>query len=326
MTETTKSAALLAPFGLDPFEERVYRVVLRHSGADAGVLADAVGASADRLRAAVRRLARVGLVRSTTDSVVAEPVEMALTQLIDAEAQRLRDAQQQLAAARSAIPDFRAEQRLGGETLPSAGGFEVIRTEQMVDALIALIADTTGEMLFLRPDQWSTPGAALVDPYVIVELQRGRSSRALYPHHALDEAAEPIHARGRAGERVRVLPRLPSRLVIFGEQAALLPDQWDQHHGDRLLVRHAGVVRALRTLFDELWNRGTTVPGLGDEPDHGRHELLELLASGAIDEQMARSLGVSLRTVRRRIAAAMRDVGATSRFQLGAAAVRRGWL
>ncbi len=326
MVETTKSVAVLAPFGLDPFDEQVYRVVLRHSGAHIEVLADAAGAPTVRFKASARRLARVGLARMTTDSVVAEPAELAIGQLIDTETQRLRDAQHLLTAARSAIPEFRAEQRLGSDTMRTAGGFELVRTEQMADTLIALVADTTGEMLFLRPDQWGTPGAALVDPHVISELQRGRPSRALYPHEALDEAAEPVQARGRAGERVRVLRHLPSRLAIFGEQAALIPDSWEQRHGDRLLIRQPGAVRALRTLFDELWRRGTAVPGLSEEPDDRRHQLLELLQSGAIDEQVARTLGISLRTVRRRIAGLMAELDATSRFQLGAEAVRRGWL
>lgn len=317
---------MLAPFGLDSFDEQVYRVILRHSGAETGVLADVVGTSAGRLKAAARRLERVGLVRMTTDSVVAEPAEMALTQLVDAEAERLRAAQQMLAAARSAIPQFRAEQRLRNETAASTGGFQVVPAAQLADTLLELMADTTGEMLYLRPDQWATPGASLVDVYVIAELQRGRASRALYPHHALDEAAEPVQVRGRAGERVRVLPHLPSRLAIFGEQAALIPDDWEKRHGDRLLIHQPGVVRALRTLFEELWRRGTAVPGLGDQPEEGRHQLLELLASGAIDEQMARTLGVSLRTVRRRIAALMAGCAVTSRFQLGVEAVRRGWL
>lgn len=54
--------------------------------------------------------------------------------------------------------------------------------------------------------------------------------------------------------------------------------------------------------------------------------LLAQLASGAKDEHIARTLGLSLRTVRRRIAALMSDLGVDTRFQAGAEAVRRGWL
>ena len=57
-----------------------------------------------------------------------------------------------------------------------------------------------------------------------------------------------------------------------------------------------------------------------------RRLLLEQLARGAKDEQIARTLGLSLRTVRRRVADLMDDLGAGSRFQAGVEAVRRGWI
>ena len=53
--------------------------------------------------------------------------------------------------------------------------------------------------------------------------------------------------------------------------------------------------------------------------------LVNLLASGRKDEAIARQLGVSGRTLRRRIAEVQDQLGATSRFQAGLQAARRGW-
>jgi DNA-binding NarL/FixJ family response regulator len=64
---------------------------------------------------------------------------------------------------------------------------------------------------------------------------------------------------------------------------------------------------------------------LTSRPDQ-RTFLLRQLASGAKDEQIARTMGLSLRTIRRRIADLMIELGADTRFQAGAEAVRRGWL
>ena len=50
------------------------------------------------------------------------------------------------------------------------------------------------------------------------------------------------------------------------------------------------------------------------------------LAAGAKDEQIARTLGISLRTVRRRVADLLIELGVDTRFQAGVEAVRRGWL
>ena len=54
--------------------------------------------------------------------------------------------------------------------------------------------------------------------------------------------------------------------------------------------------------------------------------MLAMLAAGLKDEAIARYLGVSLRTVRRRVATLMEELGAHTRFQLGSAAERRGLL
>ena len=66
----------------------------------------------------------------------------------------------------------------------------------------------------------------------------------------------------------------------------------------------------------------TSSRGAGDM----RGFLLQQLAAGAQDEQIARRLGVSLRTVRRRGADLMSELGAESRFQAGVEAAKRGWI
>ncbi|MFF5212658.1 hypothetical protein [Streptosporangium sp. NPDC000396] len=50
------------------------------------------------------------------------------------------------------------------------------------------------------------------------------------------------------------------------------------------------------------------------------------MASGATDEAIARRLGLGRRTVVRRVSALQRTLGATTRFQAGVQAARRGWL
>ena len=54
--------------------------------------------------------------------------------------------------------------------------------------------------------------------------------------------------------------------------------------------------------------------------------LLVLLTVGMTDEAMARHMGLSRRTVQRRLADLSRSVAAESRFQLGVEASRRGWV
>ena len=81
-------------------------------------------------------------------------------------------------------------------------------------------------------------------------------------------------------------------------------------------------------LFELMWERAAPVPDMdfGEARPDLRRFLLQQLAAGAKDEQIARTLGISLRTVRRRVADLLIDLGVDTRFQAGAEAVRRGWL
>ncbi|MGV9897775.1 helix-turn-helix domain-containing protein, partial [Streptomyces tendae] len=54
--------------------------------------------------------------------------------------------------------------------------------------------------------------------------------------------------------------------------------------------------------------------------------LLRLLAGGATDEVAARELGISRRTLFRRLQVLMARLGAANRFQLALQAQRAGWL
>lgn len=62
------------------------------------------------------------------------------------------------------------------------------------------------------------------------------------------------------------------------------------------------------------------------EPTAATRRLLRLMRTGAIDETIARELGISLRTVHRRITRLQNLLGARSRFQLGVIACERGWV
>jgi DNA-binding NarL/FixJ family response regulator len=68
---------------------------------------------------------------------------------------------------------------------------------------------------------------------------------------------------------------------------------------------------------------GTPTPA---KDDTQRQRILDALAAGLKDEAIARQLGVSVRTVRRHITALMQELGASTRFAAGVAAVRRGWV
>jgi DNA-binding CsgD family transcriptional regulator len=91
-----------------------------------------------------------------------------------------------------------------------------------------------------------------------------------------------------------------------------------------LVVRAPALVAMARDLFEQYWARGAGLPTSRLEDGDDVRPVLELLQLGLKDESIARHLGVSLRTVRRRVAMVMDDLGASTRFQAGMEAARRG--
>ena len=86
------------------------------------------------------------------------------------------------------------------------------------------------------------------------------------------------------------------------------------------MVRDPMLIAAFIQLFDRAFDRALPVAP-GDEHDDDQR-LLKLLGLGLKDESIARYLGCSLRTVRRRVAGLMAAHGVQTRFQLGLAAPR----
>lgn len=157
-------------------------------------------------------------------------------------------------------------------------------------------------------------------------MARGIEFRVVYEGASL---TEPEHMAGllacrEAGERSRVLPRLPMKLLISDERVAMIAMATSTGGGEALVVRPSLLLDGLLELFDQLWEAAVPV-----EPDGGQDEsrsLLTLLAAGLTDESIARELGISVRTLQRRVSHLQRLLGASTRFQLGMQAARHGWL
>jgi DNA-binding CsgD family transcriptional regulator len=135
----------------------------------------------------------------------------------------------------------------------------------------------------------------------------------------------------RRGERARVGPSLPAKLVLSDNRMAIVSSAAGYHNGVAYLIHPCALLDIVAGLFEAIWDRA--VPLNRSEPRESqallnRHDrqLLGLLASGATDAVIARTFGWSIRTVQRHIHELMQQVGARTRFQVGVEAVRRGWL
>ena len=131
-----------------------------------------------------------------------------------------------------------------------------------------------------------------------------------------------------AGAKVRVAHRVTHRTVIIDRRLVLVAVHNDTMKVPFLLIKEPALVHNFRDQFAATWRSAHSV-GVGPEDslaDETVREILAILSSGVTDDVAARQLGVSARTVRRRMAAVLDLLGASSRFEAGAKAVQSGWL
>lgn len=328
----TRASSALRVLGLSPEEEQLYHRLTPITGHTVAGAAELLQVKPDELVEAGSGLTDLGLVSFDGGRLEVPVLADALAALVRREARLASSAAARLELLAGAVPqlvaattrpeqgEVTAVQPLDGEL--SAGG-------SAVHLLRDMLRNSEGDMLWLRPDTWSIrPREEAVNKFLAAEIAGGRRSRAIYPVRALAVDTEALRARARAGEEVRVISDVPTRMFILGDSHAVMPEPLGLLDDPRIHVRQRSLVTALTYWFEELWDRARPVPGIETaepRPDLRRF-MLEQLMAGATDEVIARKLGIGLRTVRRRIATLMVDAGADTRFQLGAEASRRGWL
>jgi hypothetical protein len=320
----------LGVLGFNSAQERLYRVLLRSPTLSLDQLSSAAALPVDERRQQLTGLADSGVVEVRDETVVARPPHEALARLIGEEDRRLQSRGSELDMVRRLLPAFTADHLASSTPKGVEVTMEIVEGADIVRLIRSLSASSSGDLLWLRPDPWNITLAPALDAWLKEVLRTGRRSRAIYSARVFEAAPELIRARAEAGEHVRILAEVPCRLAIMGATAVVVDEDVDAPNDRRLVIRKHSVIRALTVLFESLWEKAMTVPGYGPQGDDvgagDRRLLLGQLAGGAKDEQIARALGMSLRTVRRRVAELLDELGAQSRFQAGVEAVRRGWV
>lgn len=325
------SSSVLHSLGLDREADQLYFRLAPASGHTAEGVARLLQESPKHLAQQMAPLVELGLVRLDADRVVVPPLQEAVAGLVAREARRASTSAARLDALAEAVPHLvaaavRPDEDDLAEVRPLDG--ELSTGGNPLQLLAQMIRGSRGDMLWLRPDAWAMPRESAVSAVLAEAMATGRRSRAIYPVRVLTEAPEAVRARARAGEQVRVLSELPTRMFILGDAHAVLPEPLGFADEPRVHVRQRSLVGALTWWFEALWAQAAPVPDLdsGEARPDLRRFLVDQLVAGATDEVIARKLGLSLRTVRRRIASLMDELGVDTRFQAGVEAARRGWV
>ncbi|MFH9075657.1 helix-turn-helix transcriptional regulator [Streptomyces alboflavus] len=229
------------------------------------------------------------------------------------------------------------------------GAFEAFRRQRLAAHNDGLVEVVTGDAIgprirqawasareqirqFDSPPYFPIPGATAD---ALATLARGVTQRVVYSRESLEHPghlAAVIEPCIEAGEQARVLPSVPVKLVLVDDAYACVSLSIEEAdvHNTMLIVQPCGLFSALVALFEQAWQNALPLHSQVTPRPHGLtpadRRLLRLLAGGARDEAIAEAIGVSRRTLFRRVEVLMARLGATTRFQLALHAQRRGWL
>lgn len=171
-------------------------------------------------------------------------------------------------------------------------------------------------------------------------LDRGVDFRVVAAKSYLSghEVVRDVREAVGAGLELRLVDSLPLKMVISDRERAMVPLDMTETGGEpsAIVVHPSGLLTALVHLFEKEWAQGrpmfTTPGGVREEPAADQQpteeelEVLALLLAGISDRKAASELGLSIRTVERRVRRLMDLSGVESRLQLGWHAARVGWL
>jgi predicted transcriptional regulator len=323
--------SVLDVWGLDDGAEALYRTLLRNPDRDAAWYASHLERDRRQVQKQLDGLVEVGLARRDGEQYSSGPPATTLYPLVSAELAELDTRRAQLDAVRASLAGFAADHFVGRSRHWAEVPFELLSDTESFVAVEDLQRSTRGEVVACHPVVDLDVDSPSYTELIERQLAAGRPMRGLYPTDVVQDSRRLAYVRhwAEAGEQVRVTTKLPPRMAVFSTEVALVSSAWGGGTSSGfILVRAPALVALVAEIFDHYWERAVPLPSPADKGTarEERMEILEGLMLGAKDETIARQLGVSLRTVRRRVADLMEELGATTRFQAGMEAVRRGLL
>jgi DNA-binding CsgD family transcriptional regulator len=309
---------------LDPDSDqgRVYRALTGRDPADVPTLARRTGLTEQDVATALGELAEQDAVADRDGLWEARPPAMVMSEVLREEETR-RTAMWEAGAE---LDELYHSARKGSNDVEP-----VDDPRELFDLTAQLQERATAQVRWLdRP-----PYRSDADRFAQQESRQRRrmaagiTYRTLY-HQAVYDDADLFAGMTRMvelGEDARVLADLPVKLLISDDHSALLVPEPERGLDGALVVHASGLLNALSGVFETLWTLGVPVTASdGAQLSERDRTIITLMAAGVTDDAIARRLRLSRRTVVRRITALLDRLGATTRFQAGVQAAKRGWL
>lgn len=302
--------------GLDAAAAKLYAAIVRAPGQPLSAYADRQDDEAlAELRASAITLQRLELIHLAGERLELTPPSASLERAVNAETKALEERECALNRLKKALSDYRAIHDPQAEFAQLAGD-----VTDLTHAIERLAEKTSGPVRMAHPD--ISVGAPSAHPLLLEQVRAGRPLRGLYDVESVRVRSLEISQWAAIGENQRLAVNIPTEFMCFGDEAVLLATDWG-HSGRHAVLTDSAAVAAMVQLFDRIWAVSMGVHG-SVETDSDR--LVDLLEAGMSDDEIARTMGISQRSVRRRIDALMAECGVSTRFQLAMALTERGIL
>ncbi|WP_433891567.1 LuxR C-terminal-related transcriptional regulator [Streptomyces sp. CA-111067] len=156
-------------------------------------------------------------------------------------------------------------------------------------------------------------------------IEKGVKVRCVYPVSLMltPKYARYLHDLTGIGAEVRLVDHAPYDLLIIDGVVACLPSNPARPAEAMVAVRGSALLRSYRSLYEDFWLRAVPLAdaepptAAGTAPDAQELVVIQLMASGLSDDQIARKLAIHRRTVQRCVAKLMDRLGVSSRFEAG---------
>ncbi|TCO17565.1 regulatory LuxR family protein [Kribbella steppae] len=327
-TTDTERADHLRVLGLNDDEIKVYQHLLRTGPSSITELDEAVPDRAESIDATLKGLVQAGLARrsgSDHSRYLPVPPDAGL------EAMTLRR-ESELKQARIEVLNAYDEFRRTVHNESTTHLIEVVTGNAIVERIRQIKGGAQREILAIDSPPYYIGGPNQEE---IEHLKRGVSYRVVYSPESVEVPGyltENILPCVEAGEQARVLPDVPAKLTIIDGSIAFVSMSVRDTDVNRslLIIRPSSLLTALIGMFELCWRNALPLhASVGAEDDRLEpieRRLLALLATGAADDTIARTLGISRRTFFRYLERLMNRTGASTRFQLALHAARENWL
>jgi sugar-specific transcriptional regulator TrmB/DNA-binding CsgD family transcriptional regulator len=327
-TTDTERADHLRVLGLSDDEIKVYQHLLRTGPSSITELDEAVPDRDAGIDVTLGGLVQAGLARrsgSDHSRYLPVPPDAGL------EAMTLRR-ESELKQARIEVLNAYDEFRRTVHNESTTHLIEVVTGSAIVERIRQIKGGAQREILAIDSPPYYIGGPNQEE---IEHLKRGVSYRVVYSPESVEVPGyltENILPCVEAGEQARVLPDVPAKLTIIDGSIAFVSMSVRDTDVNRslLIIRPSSLLTALIGMFELCWRNALPLhASVGAEDDRLEpieRRLLALLATGAADDTIARTLGISRRTFFRYLERLMNRTGASTRFQLALHAARENWL